>query len=335
MRSISLVFISILFFNGCGSKAKVYTLKPAEISAMSSHKKIYIDRFDGDDIGFQEKLKTSLVELRYNKTPYFELTYGKSNALIYGRISHRIRDDVYQNQYITHFDKNGKKGERKEHKEIRPYMATKYYDFPHKDSQKNFDKKNPAPKESVEVEMCLEREVSLHGNIEIVANSKILYIYPIDKQVSKKECSYSEYPRVDTRMLLEDAQYDAIDDFIAKIAPQKVSYEIDLIDSAEKNWTKEQKNILKNAMNFIEDERYNEAQQLLVSLVNSTNRQSFVALYNLGIVLEAKAKYDEAKLIYKEASKLYSKDVGLSIEAINRITNTQKSEIEAINEIEK
>jgi tetratricopeptide (TPR) repeat protein len=136
-------------------------------------------------------------------------------------------------------------------------------------------------------------------------------------------------------MLLEDVQYDVIDDFIAKIAPQKVSYEIDLIDSAEKNWTKEQKNILKNAMNFIEDERYNEAQQLLVSLVNSTNRQSFVALYNLGIVLEAKAKYDESKLIYKEASKLYSKDVGLSIEAINRITNTQKSEIEAINEIEK
>jgi len=31
---------------------------------MSSHKKIYIDRFDGDDIGFQEKLKTSLVELK-------------------------------------------------------------------------------------------------------------------------------------------------------------------------------------------------------------------------------------------------------------------------------
>jgi len=335
MKKVSLVLFLALLMGGCGTKAKVYTLKPAEVSVMSSHKKIFVESFKGDRIGFKERLKTALFELNYNKTPYFELTYGKAQAIILGNISSQVHDDLYQNQYITHFDKEGKKEKKVENRQVRPYMAMKYYDFPYSSPKSKLDKKHLSTDKEISVEMCLEREVTLEGRFEIVADAKILYIQPFNESLKEKECSYTHYPSINEESMLNALQDRVIDKFINSIAPQKISYEIEVLSKTPKNYSLEEKEALKNALYFVEEEKYPQAEVWFTKLVTLSNHESFTALYNLGIMQEANGKYAQALQTYIESQKLDDKEIGLSVEAIERINRTQKMEIEAINEIEK
>lgn len=327
MKKISIILAILFSFYGCGTKVKVNTLMPSDVSAMSSHKKIKVNNFLGDDIGFTNQLKATLINLKYDNLPYFELTYINPNAIINGQIDYDVMNNLYENIYIYHYDKDGKKQKKNQYKS----KATKKdYDFNKKDNKKkNF------PRDEVEVELCLEKNVHLIGNIEITTNSKILYLYPIDNVVTQTDCSFYHYPHINDALLVSEAENSAINDFVGKIAPKKITYEIKIIDKLEDGYTKDQKEMFLAGIVLIKDGRYLEAEALFERLVAVTNEHSFVAFYDYGAILEANGKYDKAKTTYEKASKIPNKNNSMAIESIYRASNTKLLEKSAIKEIKK
>ncbi|CUV65337.1 hypothetical protein BN3087_280008 [Sulfurovum sp. enrichment culture clone C5] len=327
MKKISIILVILFSFYGCGAKVKVNTLMPSDVSAMSLHKKIKVNNFLGDNIGFTNRLKATLINLRYDNLPYFELTYTNPNATINGQIDYDVMNNLYENIYIYHYDKDGKKQKKNQYKS----KATKKdYNFNKKDNKKkNF------PREEVEIELCLEKSVHLRGNIEITAGKKMLYIYPIDNMVTQTDCSFYRYPYIDDALLVSEAQNIAINDFVGKIAPKKITYEIKIIDKLEDSYTKDQKEMFLAGVVLIKEGRYLEAEALFERLIIITNGHSFSAFYDYGTVLEANGKYDKAKIAYEKASKIPNKNSAMALESIYRVSNTKIFENSAIKEIKK
>ncbi|MDD5360389.1 MAG: tetratricopeptide repeat protein [Sulfurovaceae bacterium] len=325
MKKISIIVVILFSFYGCGTKVKVNTLMPSEVSAMSSHKKIKVNNFIGDNIGFTNRLKASLINLKYDNLPYFELTYTNPNATINGQIDYGVMNNLYENVYIVHYDKDGKKtGEKK----YQSSATKKDYNFNKKDNKKkNF------PRDEVNVELCLEKSVHLGGNIEVTAGNKILYVYPIDNVATQTDCSFYIYPYIDDTLLVSEVQNSAINDFVGKIAPKKITYEIKIIDKPEDGYTKDQKEMFLAGIVLIKEGRYLEAEALFERLVAITNGYSFAAFYDYGTVLEANGKYDKAKTTYEKASKIPSKNSAMALESIYRVSDTKFFENSAIKEL--
>lgn len=327
MKKISIILIILFSIYGCGTKVKVNTLMPSDVSAMSLHKKIKVNNFLGDNIGFTNRLKATLINLRYDNLPYFELTYTNPNATINGQIDYDVMNNLYENIYIYHYDKDGKKQKKNQYKS----KATKKdYNFNKKDNKKkNF------PREEVEIELCLEKSVHLRGNIEITAGKKMLYIYPIDNMVTQTDCSFYHYPHIDDNLLVSEAQNIVINDFVGKIAPKKITYEVKIIDKPEDGYTKDQKEMFLAGIVLIKGGHYLEAEALFERLVAITSGHSFAAFYDYGAVLESNGKYDKAKIAYEKASKIPNKNNSMALESIYRVSNTKIFENSAIKEIKK
>lgn len=328
MKKISIILVILFSFYGCGTKVKVNTLMPSDVSAMSSHKKIKVNNFLGDNIGFTNRLQISLFNINYDNKPYFERTHTNPEAIIDGQINYSVMNNLYENIYIVHYDKNKKKNVEKKY---RSNITKKDYDFNKKDNKKkNF------PRDEVEVELCLEKSIHLRGNIGITAGPKILlYSHPIYNVATQTNCSFYNYPYIDDMSLLDEVQNSAINDFVSKVAPKKITYEIKIIDKPEDNYTKDQKELFLAGMVLIKDGRYLEAEALFERLVAITSGHSFVAFYDYGAILEANGKYDKAKTTYEKASKIPNKNNSIAIESIYRVSNTKFLEKSAIKEIKK
>ncbi|MFA7070443.1 MAG: hypothetical protein WC144_06345, partial [Sulfurimonas sp.] len=94
---------------------------------------------------------------------------------------------------------------------------------------------------------------------------------------------------------------------------------VDILDSPDITYSKESKELLSLAVEFIKASRYDRAYALLVELVDSTNAKSYVPFYNLGVIKEASGEYEEAQRYYKMSDERALKPVEQINSAILRI----------------
>ena len=122
--------------------------------------------------------------------------------------------------------------------------------------------------------------------------------------------------------------------FTYKLTPQYRYFSIELLDDPDLDYTDEQEDLLENALTYMEHKRYDKASQLLSELVGSTDQQSYVAFYNLGVVKETQGDYTKAKLYYEKADTLTTEPVTAVNNAynrINRVIEEQRITAEQLN----
>jgi len=72
--------------------------------------------------------------------------------------------------------------------------------------------------------------------------------------------------------------------FVANFVPAYKIFEVTLLDDEDIDYSKREEELLDNSLVFIEQSRLDKAEKLLMSLLISTNYQSYVPAYNLGVV---------------------------------------------------
>jgi tetratricopeptide (TPR) repeat protein len=107
--------------------------------------------------------------------------------------------------------------------------------------------------------------------------------------------------------------------FAYKLTPHYRQFEVTLLEDPDLDYNDRQESLLKNSLKYIEQGRNDKAEKLLIDLINSTGKQSYVPFYNLGVIKEAEGKYVEAQNFYGVADNLMIEPVDEINAAVVRI----------------
>jgi tetratricopeptide (TPR) repeat protein len=162
----------------------------------------------------------------------------------------------------------------------------------------------------------MKRMFSLSADLKIVdvANTDIIYADTLTKGSLYKHCSDDSRALPSTEMAAQDLANKIANSFTYKLTPHYRRFEVELLDEPDLDYTDKQEKLLKVSLEYIEQGRYDKAEDLLGRLIDSTDSKSYVPFYNLGVIKEAEGKYEEAQEYYNEADHLMVEPV----EEINR-----------------
>ncbi len=317
IKLIILFGITVFLCSACSQKVTIKALEPAQIDRVASMQNIAVTRFKNDTVGLSNKIERSLSAITINGKKYFRVVsrddfkkviaeqrlqssglvedskvveVGEligADALISGRVSNPTSQDSYfYEKRIRCLDKKCK--------EFTYYRVR-----------------------------CMRRVIALFSDVKIVdiAHGDIIFADTMNRRRSYKHCSddYRTFPS--TSMVADEFADSMAREFTQKLTPHYKYFQVKLLEDPDLDYTDKQEELLKASLKYIEQNRYDKAQNLLLELVDSTGSQSYVAFYNLGVIKEAQGKYAEAKEYYEYADNLMLEPVEEINEAMLRITN--------------
>ena len=317
---IFLSFLGIIFMSGCAQKVTIKVLEPAEIDRATSTKKIAVTEFKNDKYGVSSKIESNLSRFRIDSKPFFTMVNRSdinkiikeqklqnsglvdtstivevgnlmgAQAIISGTVSNVSSQD-------THFQEKRSKCADKKCKELIYYKVS-----------------------------CVKREVSLWADIRMidVVVGDIIYSDDLHKKVSSKHCSDDSHPLVSKERAAANMASAIARSFTYKLSPHYKYMQVELLEDPDLDYDDKQELLLESGLKYIEHNRLDKAEKLLGTLVYSTNEQSYVALYNLGVVNEAQAQYAKAQEYYTKADELTIEPVEVIDRAYIRINSIIK-----------
>lgn len=318
MRKVLLFMVSsILLFmmSGCAQKVTIRALEPAEIDRVAYTKKITVTQFQNDKVGLSNKIEANLASLVIDNKNYFTIisrndfekiikeqhihnsglaeegaavTVGEligAQAIISGNVSSPTSQD-------THFaETRSKCGDKK-----CSYFV--YYKV-----------------------SCKNRAVGLSAEVRIVDVEKgdVIFADRLARDAVYKHCSDYSSALPSTEMAAQKLSASMADEFSARLSPHYKTFYVMLLEDPDLDYSDEQEDLLEVSLEYIEQGRYDKAEGYLGELIDTTESQSYVAFYNLGVIKEAQGKYVEAKEYYETADKLMVTPVRAINEAVVRI----------------
>ena len=168
---------------------------------------------------------------------------------------------------------------------------------------------------------CKKRVVGLSAEIRItdVTKGDIIYADTLSKKATYKHCIDDSNAIPSTQMAGQKLARAIADSFTYKLTPHYKHFEVALLEDPDLDYTDKQEKLLEVALEYVEQSRYDKAEQLFLRLVDATKSQSYVPFYNLGVLSEARGKLKEAKEYYEYADKLMVEPVEEINEAVKRI----------------
>ena len=299
----------------CSTTAKIKYLEPAEVSAVSKLKRIAVDDFKDDAVGLSGLIESKISAKTFNNSPYFTLVNRANikdilseqkrqySGITIGKNAVQLGELIGAQAFIT-----GKVHSKN-------YDDSTYYET----RTQCVDKKcNEVKKYRVR---CKKREVSLGANIKIinVETAKVVYTRTYNKQGRWSACtdSYSSLPSPSSIWSKQANQI--ANQFTSAITPSYSYREIDLLDEPDIKYSRDEKELLKSGLEFIESNNMKKAEDFLSQLVFKTHSKSYVANYNLGVVKESKGEYQKAKQLFTLAENLLKKPNETVSNALKRI----------------
>ena len=330
MKSLTLqpltAFMAILLFSGCTPKVQVTMLTPAEISRASQTKQISVARFENDTINLASKIEANIARATIDGKPYFQ-TINRSEL-------DRVLDEQrLQDSGLIDLDTTVEIGKLAGANAMilgsvtRPTMTNTRY------TQTRRQCRNDECRD-VEVS-CTKRVVSTSAQIRMVdiTRGDIIYGDTITKSRQYRRCR-GDATSLPSLQVAGNHLSDLIaQEFVQKLLPQYVTFSVTLLNKPDIDYTKEQEDLLDNALEFIKHNRYDRAQTLLQELITTTARQSYVPIYNLGVLYEAQTEFARAKSLYQEADRLTQKPVDAINQAIIRIDQVKLQHSQAMQQI--
>ena len=317
MKTLFSVLTAVFFLAGCSQKVKVESYQPAKIDRVSKTKKLSVLDFNNDTISFSSTLETKLANKKVYGKPYFNVISRKELDAV-------LDEQEFQYSGLVNKDtavKIGKmigvstliSGEVADASLNKSYYQSKRY--------KCLDKK--CTKSRIYFVRCVRGDYNLTVNIKMTDVELGDIIYADTKSLSQTHSHCYDYSGglPGKGKILNKLSLYIIDDFISVISPTKVAMQVELLDEPELDYNDEQEKLLENSLEYIKMGRYTKAEELLSTLLNTTEDQCFVASYNLGVVKELLGKYKQAKQLYDLSESLVPDPNKTVSYAVIRITD--------------
>lgn len=325
MNKYTLVlFIFVLFFSGCTQTVRLKVLEPAEVDRAAKTKIIAVTDFRHDRVGLSNKIETNLSRHKIDGIPFFTLVSRKD-------INKIIDEQRFQNSGLVDLSTAVEVGDLTGAEAIISGNVgrisledTRYFER----RSRCRDKKC---KERVYYRvMCKKREVSLSAEIRMVDITKgdIIYADSISKSAVYRHCLDDARILPSKELIAQKLAESIADSFTYKLTPHYSYVNVALLEEPDLDYSENQELILKSSLDYIKQNRYDKAEKLLISLIDSTNRQSYVPFYNLGVIKEVQGDYIKAKEFYEKADDLVTEPNRIISAAYVRINSTiHKNEI--------
>lgn len=331
IRYFSLTFLSIIFMSGCSQKVLIKALEPAEIDRATLTKKISVTNFQNDTIGLSNKIESKIMSKRINDKSYFTLISRKDFDKI-------ISEQKIQNSGLVDVSTAVQIGNLIGAEAIISgnvgrvaYSDTDYYER----RTRCLDKKCKSVSEyNVR---CTKRTIGLSADLRMIdiAKGDVIYANTFSKSGEWSHCSDDSSALPSVEIVAQNMANIIAEEFTSKLAPRYRYFEVDLLDRPDTKYTSKDKQLLEVSLEYIKQNRYDKAQKFLIDLIDSTDKKSYVAFYNLGVVKEAQGEYVDAQEYYKMADDLMIKPVEEISQANLRIEELIKKHNIASQQLEK
>jgi tetratricopeptide (TPR) repeat protein len=308
--------VFVLLISGCSQKIGVKALEPAQVDRISQTKVIAVTDFTHDNVGLSRKIEAKLSNFEIDHKKYFTIVSRND-------INKVIAEQKLQNSGLVN-DNIVKVGELIGAQAI---ISGNVSPVSKQDSYFYEPRIRCANKKCTEFETyhvrCMKRLVGLSAQIRIVDVTKgdIIYADTLNRSTTFKHCADDARAIPSKIMVAQRLAEDIADTFTYKLTPHYRHFSVKLLEDPDLDYTKSQEELLDISLKYIQQGRYDKAEQFLKELIDSTNMKSYVPFYNLGVLKEAQGKYKEAKEYYEYADNLMVEPVQEINEAVIRINS--------------
>lgn len=320
-----------LFMNGCAQKIKIQALHPAEVGAMATQKKVAINSFKNDSVGLSGKIESKIAQHKLDGRTYFTVLSRKDLDKIMAE-QHLQSSELMDEATTTRI---GKLIGAQAIVSGEIIASNTHYSSYQKQEKEclSYTKKGVCEKWRYYNVTCKTMRTSLSANINIlnVETGTLIYGDTLNKEYSGDSCDDTILSQVQA---LNRLSTSIADNFVHKLTPHYIYFEVTLLDEIElKSATKQQKEAFKYALEYLESNRFDKAQQILERLLDELDAKSYAVVYVYGVVQEAQGKLKEAQKMYLLADSLTLRPVVEIDTAIVRIQSSIQKNKQAIEQI--
>ncbi len=305
----------ILFMSGCAQKVNVRALEPAEIDRAAATKKVAVANFRNDRVGLSGKIEAKLTKFKIDNKSYFTIVSRNDFDKI-------VEEQKIQNSGLVDSGNIVEIGNLIGAQAIisgNVGKATSQDSYFYEKRSRCADKKC---KELIYYKVrCMKRVVGLSAELRMVDVSQgdIIYADTMHRSKTYKHCSDNSRALPSTEIVSQNLAESIANSFIYKLTPHYRNFRVVLLEDPDLDYSDQQEKLLEVSLTYIEQGRFDKAERFLIDLIDSTDAQSYVAFYNLGVVKEAEGNYSEAKEYYEYADNLMVEPVSEINAAIVRI----------------
>ncbi len=327
MRSSSILLLFILTFliNGCAQKVSVKALEPAKISAASKTKNIAVTKFYPDYVNLTDKVEAAISNQRIDGKPYFTVI----NRSDFKKV---IKEQKIQNSGLVNESTAVEVGSILGAQAIisgsvdQPTLKDDYY-YVERTKCRGKGEKRQCWKVKVS---CQKRTISLTAQIRMinVETSAVIFADNMHRQRQWSRCADDSRTIPSKQAGAQNLANNIANNFAYRLTPHYQYMSVTLLEDPDMEYTDLQERLLENALLYIEQSRYDKAEQLLTRLIASTDAQSYVALYDLGVIYEAQGDFVEAQHYYDAADKLTIEpveEINLAVNRVQRLIDDEKT----------
>ncbi len=317
-----------VLFSGCAQKVQIRALQPAQIARAAETKKISVVDFLNDRVNLSGKIEAKIAQSKVDGKSYFTTISRKDFSQI-------LNEQKIQNSGLIDPSTAVQMG----HVIGAQAIISGDVSRPSMQDTNFYERRTKCNKDHCwEVRVyCTRAVASLTAEIRMVdtARGDIIYADTLTRSGSWTHCSDDSRLIPSLSMASQGLAEDIGEEFVSKLAPHYVYFNVELLETADIDYSDRQKLLLKSSLEYIKANRFDKAETLLTQLIDSTAERSYVPLYNLGVVKEAQGKYSEAKALYMKADSLTIKPVEQINVAINHIDSTIEQNRQALSQINK
>jgi len=318
MQKVGLFFITAVvafIMSGCAQKVSMRALEPAEIDRAAYTKKVAVTDFYNDRVGLSSKIESNLARVKIDNKNYFTMVSRNDfNKIIKEQ---RIQNSglIEPSTAVNVGNLIGAQAIVSGHVGTPTLQDTYYYE----------KRVRCADKKCKELKYynvrCKKRLVGLSAELRIVDVEKgdIIYAETMNPTYTYRHCSDDSRALPSRDMAAQNLATRIANSFTYKLTPHYRSFHVNLLEDPDLDYTDRQEKLLEVSLQYIEQSRYDKAEQFLIQLIDSTKQESYVPIYNLGVIKEARGKYQEAKELYAQADHLMVEPVEEINQAVIRI----------------
>lgn len=327
---------------GCATKTTIRALEPAEVDRSASLKQIGVLQFDEKKyygfgrygINLATKLEARLTNYRLDDKPYFVI------------VNRSDLDRVLDEQKLQHsglFSQN-KLAELGKLTGAQALISGSVSSASSNDSyyrdtrtREKCDQYGRNCKTSEYTVSCTMRQVGLGVQIRMVdvERGDLVTAQSFNETEKWSACKDEKKALPSREQALETLSERVVAKFVDKITPKYVSFQVALLDDVDVVLPERQEKEFEAALEFIEIDRLDRAEQLLSELHYAVQQQSYAIAYNLGVVKEASADYESARQLYQVADRLTLEPVDEINTALARIDRLIVNNRQARNQLNR
>jgi tetratricopeptide (TPR) repeat protein len=318
-KTIFLFTTAFLLFlmSGCAQKVNVRALEPAEIDRVANTKKITVTNFKNDRVGLSRKIEANLASFSIDTKNYFTII-GRND---FEKI---IEEQKLQNSGLVEPGTAVRVGELIGAQAI---ISGNVGSATSEDSYFYEERVKCANKKCSELTYykvrCKKRVVGLSAELRIVDVQKgdMIFADRLSRSAEYKHCSDDSRALPSREMAAQRLSVDMANSFTYRLTPHYKTFKVALLEEPDLDYNDKQDELLEVSLKYIEQGRFDKAEQFLSELIDATASQSYVAFYNLGVIKEAQGNYKEAKEYYEYADNLMVEPVEEINAAVIRISS--------------